>query len=447
VVLAVAAACSAVALGAAQTPPVGIHKIRHVVIIMQENRSFDSYFGTYPGADGIPGGANPTVCVPDPAVGQCIYPYHDRSFTDHGGPHRDVDSTADVNGGAMNGFIGAAERVGSACDVDNSLSCPPNSPTDVMGYHTAKEIPNYWRSARNFVLQDHLFEPNASWSLPQHLYLVSEWSAACTTPGDPFSCKNALDQPAEVLPGSRPPDYPWTDLTYLLHKGGVSWGYYVFGGVAPDCPLGQAFCPAIEQSSATPSIWNPVPYFDTVQQDGQLGNIRDHKTFLRQAKRGRLPNVSWVIPNQSVSEHPLASIRNGMAYVTQMVNLIMKSKAWKSTAIFLTWDDWGGFYDHVTPPVVDQLGFGLRVPGIVISPYARRGYIDHQTLSHDAYAKFIEDDFLNGARLNPATDGRPDPRPTVREASPAIGDLSFDFNFNSRPRRPLLLPLGFKKRR
>ena len=104
-------------------------------------------------------------------------------------------------------------------------------------------------------------------------------------------------------------------------------------------------------------------------------------------------------------------MHRGQAYVTALINAAMKSPDWNSTAIFLTWDDWGGFYDHVVPPAVDQNGYGLRVPGLVISPYARRGYIDHQTLSSDAYLKFIEDDFLGGARLNPTTDGRPDPRP------------------------------------
>lgn len=117
----------------------------------------------------------------------------------------------------------------------------------------------------------------------------------------------------------------------------------------------------------------------------------------------------------------------------------MRSPEWKSTAIFLTWDDWGGFYDHVAPPVVDPLGYGIRVPGLVISPYARRGYVDHQTLSFDAYLKFIEDDLLASARLDPKTDGRPDPRPDLRESSPILGDLTRDFDFTQTPRAPLLL--------
>jgi Phosphoesterase family len=111
----------------------------------------------------------------------------------------------------------------------------------------------------------------------------------------------------------------------------------------------------------------------------------------------------------------------------------MKGPDWSSTAIFLTWDDWGGFYDQVQPPAVDQNGYGLRVPGIVISPYARRGLIDHQTLSFDAYDKFIEDDFLHGQRIDPRTDGRPDPRPDVRENVKILGDLTADSTSASGP--------------
>jgi phospholipase C len=129
----------------------------------------------------------------------------------------------------------------------------------------------------------------------------------------------------------------------------------------------------------------------------------------------------------------------GQAYVTTLINTIMRSHCWASTAIFLSWDDWGGFYDHVRPPIVDENGYGLRVPGLVISPYAKTGYVDHQQLSHDAYLKFIEDDFLNGQRLNSATDGRPDSRPDVREEAPGLGNVVTDFNFSQQPRAPLLL--------
>lgn len=114
----------------------------------------------------------------------------------------------------------------------------------------------------------------------------------------------------------------------------------------------------------------------------------------------------------------------------------MRSPDWEHSAIFVTWDEWGGFYDHVEPPDVDVNGYGLRVPGLMISPYAKRGYIDNQVLSTDAYLKLIEDLFLDGQRLDPKIDGRPDPRPTVRETAPILGDLLKEFDFNQPPRPP-----------
>src|SRR5271169_608758 len=126
-------------------------------------------------------------------------------------------------------------------------------------------------------------------------------------------------------------------------------------------------------------------------------------------------------------------------WITFIINAIMQSPNWNSTAIFLAWDDWGGFYDHVVPLSVDENGYGLRVPGMVISPYAKSGYIDHQILSFDAYDKFIEDDFLHGQRLDPLTDGRPDPIPDVRENAPILGNLVNDFDFHRRPLSPVIL--------
>jgi phospholipase C len=436
-----------------------IFKIKHVVIIMQENRSFDQYFGTFPGADGIPGLAgNPgTVpCVPDPVNGGCVKPFHDTNDKNYGGPHGASNATADMNctdpaartGCKMDGFVGQAESGESCTTTDPNCSPCTTSTTaqciDVMGYHDAGEIPNYWDYAENFVLQDHMYEPNASWSLPEHLYQVSEWSAFCTVPTNPFSCTNNLQNPNPD--GSGPNDgqlhYAWTDMTWLLHAQNVSWAYYVFQGTEPDCEDDSAMtCAPVQQGPKTPGIWNPLPSFTDVAQDGQLGNIQSLSNFFVAAKNGTLPSVSWIDPNGTVSEHPTALVSAGQTYVTGLVNAIMESPDWDSTAIFLSWDDWGGFYDQVVPPVADETGYGLRVPGIVISPYARQGYIDPQTLSHDAYNKFIEDDFLGGQTLNPATDGRPDPRPDVREDSPLLGDLTADFDFSQPPRPPLILPV------
>jgi phospholipase C len=435
-------------------PGVGIHKIRHIVIIMQENRSFDSYFGTYPGADGIPGLAgNPgTVpCLPDPSTGSCVRPFHDREDQNLGGPHSLSNAEADIDGGEMDGFVRQQQAGLGGCEETFNPACGNGGGmADVMGYHDGADIPNYWDYARNFVLQDHMFESNLSWSLPAHLYMVSEWSAYCTIQGDPMSCRNALQNPqvppdfARRLGRKDPsdPNYAWTDLTYLLHRYDVSWAYYVFKGTEPDCDDNAAMsCAPIGQNAQTPGIWNPLPYFTDVQQDDQLANIESLSDFFAAAKAGSLPEVSWIVPNGTVSEHPPGLVTAGQTYVTGLINTIMESPDWDSTAIFLAWDDWGGFYDHVQPPRVDQNGYGLRVPGLVISPYAKQGFIDHQTLSFDAYVKFIEDDFLDGQRLNPQTDGRPDPRPDVREDEPILGNLTADFDFNQAPRPPFILPV------
>jgi phospholipase C len=237
------------------------------------------------------------------------------------------------------------------------------------------------------------------------------------------------------------PHYAWTDLTYLLHRHGVSWAYYVFTGAEPDTADDDEMAtPRQAQSAKTPGIWNPLPFFTTVKEDGELGNIQGLDQFFLAAQNGTLPAVSWICPNDRVSEHPPGLVSAGQAYVTSLIDAIMQGPSWNSTAIFLAWDDWGGFYDHVAPPAVDRNGYGLRVPALVISPYARAGFVDHQTLSFDAYVKFIEDVFLGGQRLDPASDGRPDPRPTVRENVPILGDLRIDFDFNQAPRRPLILP-------
>ena len=440
----VAAPVSSAATG---EEPEGIHKIQHVIVITQENRSFDTYFGTYPGANGIPAG----VCVPRLA-GECVKPYFNPEDTNYGGPHGTEASANDINGGMMNGFVRSAEE-GFGCNETGgceSKCSVTQCGVDTMGYHDARDIPNYWKYAEEFVLQDSLFESVSSWSLPQHLWLVSGWSAKCALKNaNPLQCAGTLSPerpakgwsaPLETSP--RKANYAWTDITYLLHKAGVSWGYFIHSGTEPDCQLNEAVsCRTKLLNVRTPGIWNPLPDFLDVKEDGQLKNIQPLKNFYADAKSATcaLPNVSWIVPSQEVSEHPPGSIAKGQAYVTTLINAIGRSPCWGSTAIFLNWDDWGGFYDHVTPPVLDEYGLGMRVPGLVISPFAKKGFIDHQLLSQDNYLKFIEDVFLNGQRLNPATDGRPDARNVVREENPQLGSLVEDFNFSQSPRPPLFL--------
>ena len=446
--------------------------IQHVVIIMQENRSFDSYFGTFPGANGPP----PGICVPlSPAQpnGACVAPFHDPHDVNAGGPHGAKYSQYDADDGLntfkMDGFVGAQTvdliHLCSGSNVADTVTprqkgcaafVPGEERHDVMGYHTDAELPNYWAYAKNFVLQDAMFEGMRGWSLAAHLDLTSEWSAECTNPLDVSTC---VSNPIGYAPNGSQVLYPWVNLPQLLDLNGVSWKYYLSTGEEPDCNDDEMTCAPQWQTNSVNTLWNPVPGFAYVEQQG-AAYIQAHNPpfdqFLLDIKNGTLPQVSWVIPNKDFSEHPASSITAGMEYVTSMVNAIMQSPYWANTAIFIAWDDWGGFYDHVAPPVVDMnpsqypvLGFGFRVPGMLISAYAKPGYIDHNVLSTDSYATFFENLFMGGARLDPVQLGEPDNRPDIRDeltsitfpdgSVKAVGDLMDEFDFTQAPNPPLVL--------
>ncbi len=434
-------------------PGAGIMNLDHLVFIVQENRSFDHYFGTFPGADGIPRRPDGSFapCVPDPD-GPCRRPYHDRNLIDGGGPHGPDASETDINGGKMNGFLRALELKGNTCiKKPDEPPCPradpgPGGTPDAMGFHTGRELPNYWAYAQRYLLHDRMFAPVDSWTLPSHLFLVSGWSAICSDLNDPMSCESEVRNPGRNaaarggmwIPEHGPPrPYVWADITWLLYKKGVSWGYFVGPGTCVALP-----CPEVDDTiSKTVPAQNPLPGFRSVEVTGQLDNVRPNTEFLEAAADGTLPSVSWVMPTPGQGEHPPDDIGDGQAWVTRLVNAVMQGppEQWMRTAIFITWDDWGGFYDHVEPEFVDENGYGLRVPSLLISPWARPGLIDHQTLSFDAYLKLIEDRFLDGARLDPRRDGWPDSRPTVRESVPILGDLANNFDFNQEPIEPLIL--------
>jgi phospholipase C len=428
-VTALALAAGAASLASSARPVIGAaaspSPIKHIVILMLENHSFDNYFGTFPGANGIPSG----VCLPNPAAGKCTAPYHNPAGFSRDLPHEYAAAVADMNKGKMDGFL-PSEQHACKCSL-----------TEAAGYSNGSDIPSFWQYAQDYTLTDNMFEQVQSWSFPSHVSLVSGWAAACTSPTNPMSCTGT---PKMGFPGwSTWPDpsgtLPWTDMTYLMYTHGVSWGYYDADNTSPACT--SAGCTMSKGGNGTHIWWNPLPWFTDVRQDGQLADISTQSSFFNAVSSNTLPDVSWVIPNNTQSGHPGISTNSGSEqFAVSVINAIESSPEWSSTAILLGWDDWGGEYDHVVPPSVDALGYGLRVPSIIISPYARKGYIDHQTLSYDAYNKFIEDTFLNGQRLNPANDGRPDSRPSVRENNPLLGDLSKDFDFTQPPSAPILLP-------
>ena len=232
----------------------------------------------------------------------------------------------------MDGFVVAQQK--------SATGCKPNDPScvgsglgvglhDVMGYHDEREIPNYWDYAQTFVLQDHLYQSNASWSLPSHLFLVSEWSANCAL-ADGGQSGMASDCVSNInLDLTTANDYEyefaWTDLTYLLHNRGVSWKNYLVEGAEPDCDDGEMECDPVPQLADVPGIWNVLPSFDTVKADGQTGNVTPFDQFYVDAKAGNLPQVAWFFPADQVSEHPAASVTLGQAYVTgHAFNTIMQ---------------------------------------------------------------------------------------------------------------------------
>jgi phospholipase C len=443
-------------------PSKGIGNINHIVVLVMENRSFDEYFGTYPGADGIPMDANgnPTVCVPNPNTGGCDKPYHDRNFVDQGGPHGNTAATIDINGGKMDGFIKALYQQKNGCMLHpTEPPCPqagpgPQGQPDIMGYHTRRELPNYWSYADHYTLFDHMFAPVDSWTLPSHLYLMSGWSAFCPNLHDAMSCRSEKvfhppsayktvdgkqEWPGITWKAADAPQYPrpyiWAPITWLLNQRGVSWGYFVGAGSCVYPPCNDLKGPI------TADIQNPLPGFLATQVMGNFEQIRSNTDFYAMAAQGNLPSVSWIVPVVNAGDHPPDNIARGQAFVTKAINAVMQGPRdqWLHTAFFVTWDDWGGFYDHVKPPVIDQNGYGLRVPAFLVSPWAKPG-VFHGSLSFDSFLQLIEDRFLGGRRLNPKTDGWPDSRPTIRE-NLVPADIATAFDFSGPPRPVDVRPL------
>jgi phospholipase C len=290
---AAAIACGATFAGVARaTTP-----IEHVIIIVQENRSFDTYFGTYPGANGLPAG----ICVPlDPGVPQkgCVAPFHDIYDVNAGGPHTAKDAKLDLANGVtrakLDGFVRQqSEGIKRTCG--NSPSCSGEIAGaklhDVMGYHTDQEIPNYWAYAQHFVLQDQMLEGVRSWSVPAHLDMVSEWSAVCSSPSQPASCSTSVSP----VPPGRNAVYPWESLFQFLDLHGVSWKYYLGEGPEPDCEDDEMTCAPQNQKGTVPSIWNPAPAFAYIKGRGPT-YLAAHNppaaTFLADVAAGTLPSVA-----------------------------------------------------------------------------------------------------------------------------------------------------------
>jgi phospholipase C len=361
------------------------------VALMQANHSFDNYFGTYPGADGIPKDTCLPVILRAPTDGNCVRPFHlgDRSVPDLDHPLSVFERQR--NGGRMDGFVAAFRQLG--------VGTHPS----VMGYYDQRDIPFAWHAARNYVLFDRFFTSASVGTLANHMF----WVAGA--PGTP------IGQPV--------PQGGFGNLPTIfdrLEAAGVSWKFYV-----------ESYDPGVTYRNAgagqhrNQPLTVPLLDFDRYIDDPKLfSHIVDMDQYFRDARNGRLPAVSYIVTAGS-SERPPGSIAAGQQTVRSLVTALMSSPHWSSSAFVWTYDDWGGWYDHVPPPQVDRWGFGFRVPALLISPYARRGHVDHTHLDFTSLLKFIEQNW----RLKP-----------LAERDAKAHSIASAFDFSRPPRAAELLP-------
>ena len=347
----------------------GFAHIQHIVFIIKENRTFDNLFGTYPGANG--------ATTATTSLGQVIPLGHawDRVARDM--DHSWHGSFIATDYGRMDGF----DLIQQANINDDYLS---------LTQQTQSDMPNYWAYAGNFVLADNMFSSLHGPSFPNHLYTVAAQSGGVATNpygGDAtisWGCDAPSARRVDVLDtsGNLTEVFPCFDLYTLvdsLQSASISWKYY---------------SPAQYQDGYE---WNALNSINQIRNNSSVwntANIPNTTQFVTDAQNGQLPSVSWLVGPGPTSEHPTASICASENWTVQQINAVMQGPEWNSTAIFLTWDDFGGFYDHVPPPAAeDEYGLGLRVPLLIISPYALAGHISNTQYEPASLLKFVEERF------------------------------------------------------
>jgi phospholipase C len=374
--------------------------IKHFVTLMQENHSFDNYFGTYPGADGIPEG----TCMPrNPAAPKagCVRPYHlgSKPIADLG--HNQIVYNAELNGGKMNGFVSAFGSQGI------------QDPTQAMGHYDDRDIPWYWNVADNYVLFDRHFTSAHGGSISNHMFWVTGQN------GLPAGAPETLPKAGFNVP----------TIFDHLRAAGVSWKFYV-----------QNYDPQItfrnraRGDRGAQVVWVPLMAYARYLDDPELfKHIVPIEQYYTDLAQGKLPAVSYLVPS-GASEHPPGSIAAGEAFVRTLITTLQRSSAWPSSAFMWSYDDWGGWYDHVRPPNPDAFGYGFRAPLLLVSPYAKKGYIDHNVADFTSQLAFIEHNWSvpalssRDAKAYPLTnafDFRKPPRaaaviPTERHPAPAV---------------------------
>lgn len=334
--------------------------IRHVVVIMQENRTFDNLFNGFPGADSAASGMSHGRLIP-------LSPVHLADTVDM--HHSHVEWWKAWNSGTMDGFA------------------QPDAQFPLYAYSFVPEqdIEPYWSMARNYTLADRMFQSNSGSSFPAHQYMIAGQSAlASENPtGRDWGCGAAPDTKVALIgpngtdsPGVFP-CFDYLTLGDLLDKAKISWRYYA---------------PASGTSGAVFSAYEAIRHIFS-GRDWARNVMSPQTRVLSDIAQGKLAQVTWIVPDWSHSDHPGNSSNEGPDWVASIVNAIGTSKFWDSTAIFITWDDWGGWYDHVPPTEIDEMGPGFRVPLIVISPYAKHAYVSHHIYETASLLTYVEKNF------------------------------------------------------
>jgi phospholipase C len=364
---------------------IGPPKIKHIVVLFEENRSFDSIFGgldskgkPFPGADTV---SNPLPGEPTPhdhngnpvtmvagSLNECYDPNHNLG-----------DGEGDIDGGKMDGFD--LEKV-------ETLGCAQSTPGPDYPYRyvAETEVDPYWKIGEKYAISDRMFEPVNSSSFTPHLFMVSGQSArTIDDPAQtPWGCDsgggNTVDVYNEKTGGVIVGEYPCFNVPTLadvLDQRGVSWHYYA------------------TDKSDFGYEWSAYDAFNQIRNgpDWSSDVTTPPAQLIADVQNGTLAAMTWVTPTLATSDHPSTVTDTGPAWVTTVVNAIGKSQFWDQTAIFVTWDDWGGFYDHVPPTKINVVGLGLRVPLIVVSPYVRPKYVSHNQHTTGSILHFAEEMF------------------------------------------------------
>jgi phospholipase C len=381
--------------GGSSTPP-PTRKIQHVVVIFQENRTPDNLFHDpvliQRGADIASTGKN--------SLGQVITLTPTSLVTDYDLSHTHTSFVAMYDNGKMDG----ADKIPVTCRKGAPPTCPP--PNAWFQYTDPTEAAPYFQLAETYTFGDRMFQTNQGPSFPAHQYIISGTSAPSVGSNlfvaenpvgsaDPFNNTGCIAPPTETVAlidpsGAEPrniyPCFEHPTLTDELNAQGISWRYYSpSAGIIWNAPN------AIEHMCG-PNVTPPNATACT-GSDWTNNVVLQYTQVLKDIQNGKLATVSWVIPSGQASDHAVITDGTGPSWVASVVNAIGNSQYWSDTAIFITWDDWGGWYDHVAPTVIDSYEYGFRVPLIVVSPYAKAAYISHQTHQFGSILKFIEENF------------------------------------------------------